>query len=62
MQRAIKCRHLSISVDKPGKYPHEAAVDEIAKVFGFKNRYNSGKVMIHVDRATQSVGLVEPVE
>lgn len=62
MQRAIKFRHLSVSVDTPGKWPHEAAVDEIAKLFGFKNSFRSGKVIIDVDKATQSVGFIEPCE
>lgn len=62
MQREVKWRYLSVNVDTPGKYPHEIAMDEIAKIFGFKNSYRSGKVLIDVDKPTQCVMFREPVE
>lgn len=62
MQRTVKYRYLSVSVGTPGKYPNEIAMDEIAKIFGFKNSYRSGRVLINVDKPTQCVMFREPVE
>lgn len=62
MQRAIKLRYLSVSVDTPGKYPNEVAMEEIAKLFGFKHGFRSGKVLIDLNKAAQCVMFREPVE
>jgi hypothetical protein len=40
------CRHISISVDRPGKLPHPAAVDMILEAFGMQPIAKSSKVWI----------------
>lgn len=62
MQRAVKMRYLSVSVADSGKWPNELAVDQIAQLFGFKHRYNSGKIQIDLNKPTQSVMFREVVE
>lgn len=62
MQRAIKCRHLSVSVDQPGKMPHEQAVDEIAKLFGFTQGIHGLSVTVWTEQIGdhRAINLVEP--
>lgn len=40
------CRHLSMSVDEPGKLPNEYAIQEIMGLIGFKNKLKQCKVWL----------------
>lgn len=35
------CRHIAISVDEPGKLPHQAAIEQIARAFGIPEIANA---------------------
>jgi hypothetical protein len=45
-QPAGICRHLSVSVDKPGKLPSRPAVEMVCKAFGFTNFPPDGGVWV----------------
>lgn len=49
--------HLSVSVDNPGKYPHEIAVDLILKEFGMRNICDS--LRISIDNYSKSVNILD---
>ncbi len=54
-QPAGLCRHLSVSVSGK-KYPHEAALKEIAALFGI----DATKAMVWFEHHTRAVNLLQP--
>ena len=54
------CKHISISVEAPGKLPHELAVKEILKEFGMNPDFKSPKVVLWVeDGCPASINVME---
>lgn len=51
------CHHISISIDKPGYYPHEHAAWEIIGLFGIDFKYDQNNAF-WVDEETQSLNFV----
>lgn len=43
-------RHLSVSVDTPGKYPHPIACQTIMDELGFVNKTSSGRCRIYEEK------------
>lgn len=60
-QKVGMCRHLSISVDVPGRVPHPAAVDMIAELFGFTGSRDDRMVWIDDLPHCKAVNLLQPV-
>ena len=55
------CRHLSVSVDKPGYLPHMAAVGMIAEAFGFVAGMERHIWVEEFKPGCHAVNVVEPV-
>lgn len=53
------CRHISVSVDRPRKFPSPEAVDLIMKEFGFVNNLESKKNYILVDEKEMVINVFE---
>jgi len=54
------CSHISISVDRSKKYPHEMAVQEILGAFGMKKDFNEC-IKIWMDEGTESINILQVV-
>ena len=59
------CRHLSVSVDG-GKWPHEAAVQEIAKLFGISVQLFPtpvpGDWKLWLEKEVKAINLLQPIK
>lgn len=55
------CRHLSVSVDTPGRVPHMLAVGMIAEAFGFVQGMEREIWTEEFDPGEYAVNVVEPV-
>jgi hypothetical protein len=64
VQPAGLCAHLSISVDRPGKLPHPAIVNELAGLFGFTLPvFEHSKIWVEeFEPGHEAVNVVELVE
>lgn len=62
MQRGIKCRHLSISVGRRGKLPHEQAVHELCKRFGFTEGLKGPNVTIWLENLPDGYSAINVLE
>ncbi len=54
------CHHISISVDRSKKYPHEMAVLEIMKLFGMEGDYKKC-LAVWPQKETESVNVLQEV-
>lgn len=54
------CRHLSVSVDTPGKWPNPDGVLLLAKELGFRPSFEDGEVW--QDQTTESINWVQTKE
>lgn len=52
-------RHLSVSVQKKGRYAHPAVVNFILAEFGFEHRIPSVDLYVYIEHAAQAVNVVE---
>jgi len=55
-------RHLRVTVDAEGHWPSQAAVNMIAKEFGFHHSVLSEQVIGYTEDDTRTVNILEPVE
>lgn len=58
----VKFRHTSISIGTPNKYPGIPAVDMIIGLLGFKNKVQSGKVIVHTEERVRAINIMEEFE
>jgi hypothetical protein len=54
-------RHLSVSVDAPGKYPAVEAVNMVMKEFGFLQRLGSKEIHIWEEKEADAINVLERI-
>lgn len=52
-------RHLSVSIDTPGKYPNDAAVESLMGEFGMKPSLRDSRV--YVEEHVQAISILQPL-
>lgn len=55
-------RHLSVSVNTPGKWPHPAAIAQLMQLFGFRGKIGDPEVLVTQELDVEAVNVLEQIE